>query len=230
MDTKKKYQQKLDEKLENGYELDYRQFIDRGLQLFKAAPRFYIAFTGILLLAAFISVQVETAGFLISVFVTPALTAGFFLTAQKTDNGEQMTFRNFWEGFNFWLNLASASVIRGFLIMLGIMLLVIPGIYLSVAYIFIIPFIVLAGFEFWEAMEASRKLITRNFWNILVFLLLLAAINLAGLLALGVGALVTIPISFLAIYAAFVSILPVKEEDEKKTSKDPTQLDLSMFR
>lgn len=231
MPESKQYHLLLDEKLREGYQMDYRKYLDKALQLFRLSPLFYAGYTLILIASTYLSVVTETAGLLISVFVTPALSAGFFLVAKNSDSGNEITFNDFWQGFNFWLTLAIVSVVSGILVMLGVFLLVIPGLYLAVSYLMITPFIVLAGFEFWDAMEASRKLITRNFWNMLGFVLLLLALNIAGLLFLGIGVLVTIPISYLAIYAAFTDILPAEDNEEKKESADkPPQLDPSMFR
>ena len=61
--------------------------------------------------------------------------------------------------------------------------------------------------EFWDGMEFSRKLITKKWWNIFGFTLLLALINILGALVLLVGLLFTIPLTYCAIYAAFDDIV-----------------------
>jgi len=96
------------------------------------------------------------------------------------------------------------STILGFLAFLA---LIIPGIYLVVGWTFAIPFIIFGGMEFWDAMEYSRKLITKKWWNILGLLLLLFLINLAGAMVFLVGLLFTVPITYCAIYAAFEDII-----------------------
>jgi NhaP-type Na+/H+ or K+/H+ antiporter len=61
--------------------------------------------------------------------------------------------------------------------------------------------------EFWDSMEISRKLVTKKWWNIFGFLLLLLLINFAGALVFFVGLLFTIPITYCALYAAFEDIV-----------------------
>jgi len=88
----------------------------------------------------------------------------------------------------FWLELIS-QIFTG----IGFVLLILPGIYLAVAYSFTVPFVTFLNMDFWEAMESSRKLITRNFWPFLGFFVILTLINVLGVILLGVGLLVHFP-------------------------------------
>ena len=55
----------------------------------------------------------------------------------------------------------------------------------------------------------SRKTVSGNFGQILMLLLILAGINLIGILALGVGILLTMPFSFCVLYAAFDDVIGI---------------------
>jgi uncharacterized membrane protein len=59
------------------------------------------------------------------------------------------------------------------------------------------------GFDFWTALEESRKLITVRWWKFFLFTLILIIINLLGIITLGLGLLVTVPITFYATYILF---------------------------
>ncbi|MGC8713456.1 MAG: hypothetical protein ACP5RH_13795 [Leptodesmis sp.] len=72
---------------------------------------------------------------------------------------------------------------------------------------FALPFAVAQRMDFWTAMEASRKLITKNWFSFFGFALVLFLMNVAGALLLGVGLLVSIPLSFCAIAAAYADIV-----------------------
>ncbi|WP_232319728.1 hypothetical protein [Prosthecochloris sp. HL-130-GSB] len=93
------------------------------------------------------------------------------------------------------------------LVTIGVFLLVLPGIYLAVAYMFTVPLIVDYRMEFWQAMETSRKIITRNWFSLFGFVLLLAVINLGGALVFGIGLLVTIPLTAFAGVMAYCDIV-----------------------
>ena len=60
-----------------------------------------------------------------------------------------------------------------------------------------------------EAIRLSRKAVSGNFWQILLLFLILAGINLLGLMVLGIGILLTMPFSFCVVYAAFDDIVGI---------------------
>ena len=62
---------------------------------------------------------------------------------------------------------------------------------------------IFGGLDPWSAMEWSRKLITRNWWRFFGLMLILVASNLLGILLLGLGLLVTFPLTFLVLYVIF---------------------------
>ncbi len=102
--------------------------------------------------------------------------------------------------------------------MLGFLFLIIPGIYFAVAYSFSLLFVVFLKMDFWPAMEASRKIISKNFWSFLGFFIILSLINILGILALGLGFLFTIPATYCMVYAAFESVVggAIREEQAKE--------------
>jgi uncharacterized membrane protein YdcZ (DUF606 family) len=61
--------------------------------------------------------------------------------------------------------------------------------------------------NFWAGMEFSRKLISKNWFSFLGFAFVLVLLNLAGVLLLGVGLVVTIPISACVIATAYADIV-----------------------
>ncbi len=66
-----------------------------------------------------------------------------------------------------------------------------------------IPFALFSGMDFWTSLEFSRKLITMNWWKFFGFLIVLIGLNILGFLFFFVGLLVTIPVSYFAIYSIF---------------------------
>ena len=138
-----------------------------------------------------------------------SLAAGFLLVAFYIESGRVIVFENFFDGFKHFAALLLFSLVSTVLIFVGFLALILPGIYLSVGYIFTPFFIVFRKMDFWQAMEASRKLVHPQWFSIFGFLMVLALINLLGFLALGVGLLITVPLSYCALYAAFDDIVGV---------------------
>jgi uncharacterized membrane protein len=69
-------------------------------------------------------------------------------------------------------------------------------------------------------MEWSRKLITRNWWQFLVLVLILIAVNAVGILLAGIGLVLTLPITFLVLYVLFEDLTRevFSEEEELPTT------------
>lgn len=190
--------------LQKPVHFDIDKALRRGWELFTSNPVLFIAFFLVIIaISAGATWFLEDFAGIISIFVTPALTAGFYLAANRVSREEPLEFNHFFDGFKFWFPVIVVNLVVLILTVLGIIALIIPGIYLGVAYSFAMPFVLFTGLEFWTSMELSRKLITKIWWRFFAFLLLLLVINLVGLLFLGVGLLVTGPVSYLAIYAAF---------------------------
>lgn len=100
----------------------------------------------------------------------------------------------------------------GVTIALAYVVLLVLIIYISVAYQFGSMFVFFKNFQAWDALEASRTLVSRKFFSFLGLLLVLMLINLLGMIALVIGLIVTIPVSYIAIYIAFNSIVGSREE------------------
>ncbi len=88
---------------------------------------------------------------------------------------------------NIILPLLLYSVVSSIFISVGFILLIIPGLYLLVGYLFTTWLIVDRGLDFWPAMELSRKTVHKHLFEVFGFFLLLCLLNFGGLLLLGSG-------------------------------------------
>src|SRR5436190_18031884 len=62
------------------------------------------------------------------------------------------------------------------------------------------------GLEFWPAMELSRRVVTKHWWECFGLLLLAGLVGLLGLLGCLVGIFFTMPIAVGAIVYAYLDI------------------------
>jgi uncharacterized membrane protein len=202
------------------YEVKIGDYFSRGWEIFKAKAPLFILFTLFLFLLNVVTSILPfpiggrtedgmSNGFLniaLSI-VTPALTAGYYFVAFQLARGRSAVFNDFFQGFNKFLPIFLTALVAGLLTAVGFIFLLIPGIYLAVAYLFAQPLVIDKSADFWNAMETSRKLITKKWFSFFGLLLLLFLLNFAGALVLGVGLLVTIPLSVCVIAAAYEDIV-----------------------
>ena len=101
------------------------------------------------------------------------------------------------------------------MILLGLVLLVLPGIYLAIAYGFAIPLALERGLSPWEAMETSRKAVTHRWFAFLGLSLVCALLLMLSVLTLGIAYIWVLPLCVLAYGIAYRNLfgLPVDNDN-----------------
>ena len=135
--------------------------------------------------------------------------ASYFHLAHLAHRGQQIDISDFFRGFDKAGSLILLSLLVFLIVMLGLIMLIIPGIYFAVSYVFSHLFVWFYDKDPAEAIRLSKLTVSGNFRQILLLFLILAGINLLGLMALGVGILLTTPFSFCVVYAAFDDIIGI---------------------
>lgn len=96
-----------------------------------------------------------------------------------------------------------ASILYGIAVSVGIILCVIPGIFLAIMFTFYGYYILDRGAGATDSLGASWNLVKSNFGSILGLLILAILLNFVGLALCGVGILVTGPVTWTAIAYAY---------------------------
>lgn len=89
-------------------------------------------------------------------------------------------------------------VLYTLLAVIGFILLIVPGLYFAIKYQFVQYLIVDKNMDVIEAFKESSKMTNGHKWNLLLLALLYVAIVILGVMALGVGLLVALPIVMVA--------------------------------
>ncbi len=204
----------------SGALLPLTSYIKGGWELFKLYPFGFIGFFLLLIvIAGTVSMSLIflpiIGAVLPSVLLTP-LGVGPSLVAILLIQHQKPQFGDFFAVFKFFLPLAIFGLITGILglgFQLPIsltLLFLIPFVYLMVSWTFTGILIVDHKLDFWSAMELSRHTVGPYWWKILGFFLLIFLLNLGGLLALGVGLLVTVNVSCCAFTLMYQDLFGIK--------------------
>lgn len=196
--------------LNRDYTVNRREYLSRGWEMFKENAGGFIGFSALVVFINILLQFVPMVGFLVRMAIYAPLLGGFYIVAFKMQKKQKAEFADFFKGFNYFLPLLLAGLLTGFFTMVGLFLLVIPGIYLGVSYIFTLLLIVDREIDFWQAMELSRKFVTKNWFSVFLFLLILFLINIGGALLFGIGLLVTIPLTFCALAVAYDDMIGIE--------------------
>jgi uncharacterized membrane protein len=181
-----------------------------GWEIFKKYPAGFIGYFIIVTAISFVLHLVPRIGGLIAFVLAVPLNAGFFVVSAKLLKNQIPDFADFFSGFKFFLQLALLGIVSSILILIGFIFLIAPGIYLLVGYAFALMLVMDRGLDFWPAMETSRRSVQTSWFQIFAFFLLLFLLNLGGLLALGLGLLVTVPLSHCILTAAYADFFGIK--------------------
>ena len=102
-----------------------------------------------------------------------------------------------------FIPLLAAGLLSGALTTVGILLLIVPGVYLAVGYMFVLPLIIDKRMDVWTAMEVSRRVVHQQWWMTFALGLVAALMVLVGVLAFGVGIIFAVPVATAALMYAY---------------------------
>jgi hypothetical protein len=125
----------------------------------------------------------------------------------KKIRGQAANFGDIFLGFGVSFgSLLGAYLVCLLLTTVGFFLCILPGIYLAVSWVFTIPLVIDKRMGFWEAMELSRKVVTKHWWKMFGFVIVLGLLGIAGLLVCIVGVFVACAIGQIALLYAYEDI------------------------
>ncbi len=187
-------------------------YLRAGWHLFKQYPGGFVGFFLLFLVVNTVLNAVPLVGRVAAFAISSPLVIGNFIVGAKLLQRQPVEFKDFFAGFNFFLPLLLVSVLSAVLISIGMILLIIPGVYLAVGFAFALNLVVDRRLDFWPAMDLSRRTVHPLWFGVFIFGLLLLLVNLVGVICLGVGILVSAPLSFCAMTAAYADIFGLQSD------------------
>jgi uncharacterized membrane protein len=141
--------------------------------------------------------------YIVSLIFTPPLTAGFFQFCLETLRDKprlEVLFQGFKE---CWLQTVLCALVMGLLVILGFICLIVPGIYLSIAYYYAIPLIIDRKMGFWEAMELSRQTVHKQWFMVFAVVVVSGLLSAVGILLCCVGIIGSLPLGYLVAMQSY---------------------------
>jgi len=145
------------------------------------------------------------AGF-IALPLTAPLQAGLWRMQIKRAAGGSPEIGEMFQFYDRVVPIVLVSLITALAVYIGILLLVIPGIYLSVASYLALPLVVERGLAPMEAFQTSIKTIGNHWFDVFVLGLLAAVVGAGGFFLFGIGAIWTLPTFYIAAGCLYVEV------------------------
>lgn len=201
-----------EEILEKGYSLSVGDAVSEGFDIFKEEVWSFVGYTIVVFFILFAASFIPLAGLIL----TGPLYAGYFIMSHQIKTRQSRDFGLYFKGFDRFVPLMLYSVISSLFIIIGLFLLVIPGLYLAVAYLVGVPFVLFyQSIGFWDAMEFCRRAVTKDWWSFFGLAIINFLIVVAGALAFGIGVLFALPLVQCILYAAFRQMALATGEGEE---------------
>jgi uncharacterized membrane protein len=156
---------------------------------------------------AIVAILSAIIGIIVSLLISMGETS-FFLRAH--DAVSTVSLRDLWHPRPF-LKFVGVSLLAGLSILIGLVLLIVPGVILGLMLMFVGYLVIEEKLGPIDAFKRSIALTKGNLWKL--FLLSLAAIglNILGFFALLIGLFVSIPVTFLMMVHAYRTLSGAKE-------------------
>ncbi len=201
-----------------------------GWNAFKKDAGVYVGATAVALVASFVvnKISGELGNGLFGALVSIAgavLTWWLFLgLTRMTLNSYaglpvkfDMVFKESWDVL--W-RYALAAIVMVIVVGIGFILLVVPGIIAQVMLSLTIFLVLEKGMKPIAALKESRRMTKGKRWDLFLFFLVLVLINIVGAIPMGLGLLVTLPISLLA----FAHVYKAIDKSDDMAPVVPTQM------
>ena len=168
----------------------------------------YVIIFGVFFVVSSLSAAImgSDAGFIVgiavniaSMAVTAPLLMGVVMLGVKRAAGSAVSAGRVVGYLDKTLPAAGASVLTTLLTYVGAIFLILPGIYLGLAYGLTMPLIADRNLPVWEAMETSRKALTHKWFRIFGLYLVVGLATIASAIPLGIGLIWTVPWSIAVV-------------------------------
>jgi len=151
---------------------------------------------------------------------------GFYNSALLLTKGLKPSFDQFYANWRLLLSWIVASFLFVIMFVVGLILLIVPGLYVLATFGFYPFFILDKRLGPIESLKQAAEATKENRWQILLLFLACAGIDILGLLFFGVGILIAAPITIIALATVYDKLsgqskTTIQPEDIQASSTQP---------
>jgi uncharacterized membrane protein len=148
-------------------------------------------------------------GFAYSLLIAQPVDYGISFASLRAARRDKLEIKDMFAAFKNYVNVVLANLLTGAIIIIGLVLLIVPGIIFACKLAFVPYLVIDRKMEAIEAVKESWRMTGGYAWKVFLIGLLAIPISIAGLICFGVGiifALMWIRLAFASLYHA-VSVL-----------------------
>lgn len=157
----------------------------------------------------------EQTGALVAQLVTTLLVTplglGLFMVGLHRSTDRDVRTATLFSLYGKIIPLFLTMLLMYLLILIGFILLVLPGIYLSIAYTQALPLVAEKNMSPWQALEASRKAVTKKWFTVFGIYFVAPLLLVISMLPLGIGLIWSVPWIVVVFAVVYRSIFGVEK-------------------
>lgn len=142
--------------------------------------------------------------------LTAPITIGVMLVGIKLAADVRASGASIFGYFDMMLNLFLQALLIYLIVGIGLLLLVLPGIYLLYAYMYSGSLLVEKKMGIWEAMEASRRAVTHSWFKLFFLWIIIVLLIVVSMIPLMIGLIWTLPLSLLCFGVVYKTLFGVE--------------------
>ena len=187
--------------------LDIGAALGRAWEFYKANFWGLVGATFIMMAVQMMAGLIPFLGFLANLLLGGVFLGGLYYFYLRRLRGQTSDVGDVFAGFSLaFAPLMLGGLVSSMLTGLGLLLLILPGIYLAVAWSFTAALIIDKKLEFWTAMEVSRRVITAQWWRLFGLMIVAGLLAALGVLGLIGGIIFTIPFAYSTFVVAYETL------------------------
>lgn len=133
----------------------------------------------------------------LQLFLAAPITAGLFIYCARVASDQSVELADIFTYFPGIITLGLLDILFNALVILGFVLLVIPGVYLMVAYSLALPLQADKRLGIWQSLESSRRALTRHWFYAFGLMIVAGLLVVIGSLLVGIGLIWALPMVFM---------------------------------
>ncbi|MCB2187641.1 MAG: DUF4339 domain-containing protein [Deltaproteobacteria bacterium] len=129
--------------------------------------------------------------------------AGVAIMLHKARAGETVVWGDIFQGFDRFGPVFGAGLIFSLAVAAGAFFCVVPAFFVGGYLLYLVPLVAIRGVSVGEAITLSGQMVRGYLWNHAFFFFMICLLGFAGVLLCYVGLIITLPLYYLALAAAF---------------------------
>ena len=187
-----------------------KESLKYGSEKFKSNLELSLLSTLLMIAITYFSDKSHWSVTLILVIASVIIRIGYNKIFLRISDGESPKFTDLFQEYKLFWKYLGVSILQGLVIVGGLILLIIPGIFWAVRFSFAPLILVDTNMGPIASMKDSYTITKGNFWELLLFWLTIGILNIFGFIIFGVGLLLTVPISTFATIYIYRALMKTK--------------------